>query len=203
MRRISKRKKALFVGGLVVVLATCGLGALAAISSGSDPQATPVEQLAATPTGPGRFMRAYGLSSAEATTVFSLGNGQTVSIVGGTLGKCLIRSGVGGSSEGCDTPAVIDEGKAIWVADECATSGENRMEITGLAPEGVSAVRLDKSNGTHEEARVADGAFEFEGTNPASGDPYPTSVEWLDASGASVGEASLPVNGDEFCIPAS
>jgi len=198
-----RRRNAAIVGLVVVVVTACALGALATASIGSEPEATTVEQLAATPTGPGRFARAYGLNPAEGTVAFSLGNGQSVSVVGDTSGECLIRSGVGGTSEGCDALAAVNEGKGIWVADECGSSGQNRMEITGLAPEGASSVRLDSSNGGHEETTVVDGAFRFEGTNPDAGAPYPAGVEWVASNGHPSGEASLPVNGDEFCSPTS
>ena len=53
---------------------------------------TPVEQLKAEPTGPGRFARAYGLSATEATHVFTLGNGIAISVAANATAKCLFAS---------------------------------------------------------------------------------------------------------------
>jgi hypothetical protein len=49
---------------------------------------------------------------------------------------------------------------------------------------------------------VIDGAFAFDGTNPAQGAPYPIAVEWEAANAAtSTATAALPVEGDNFCLP--
>lgn len=202
MRIFRRRKAAIAVTAVSAALLVSGLGVYAAASNGSQPEATPVERLAAEPTGPGRFARAYGLNPAEATTAFSLRNGETVGVLKSPTAKCLISTGDGRTAgETCDTLAAIDDGQAIAVTDECAVSSKKLMEIIGLVPNDVSSVRLNSSDGTYRSTDVLDGAFKFEGTNPAQGAPYPTGVEWITGSGADAGAAALPVSGDEFCIP--
>jgi hypothetical protein len=49
------------------------------------------------------------------------------------------------------------EGQAVAVADECGSSGENLMEITGLAPEGTAKVHLTMSAGAGERRGDANG----------------------------------------------
>jgi hypothetical protein len=188
---------------LTTVLAASAVGAYAAASSGSGTESSPIQQLATEGAGAGRSARADGLDASQATPAFTLRNGQSVSVVGDASAKCLIRNAGAHASETCDTLAAIDEGQAISVSDECGSVGRDLMEITGLAPDGVSAVRLIISNGTYESAAVVDGAFKFEGTNPAPGAPYPTGVAWLVGDGADAGTAPLPVDGDQFCLPTS
>lgn len=195
---------AIVVTAVAVALLVGGLGVYAAASSGSEPEATPVEQLAAEPTGPGRLARAYDLNPAEATTSFSLRNGEKVGVLRGPAAKCLISTGEGRTAgETCDTLAAINDGQAISVTDECGVSSGKLMEIIGLVPEGVSTVRLNSSDGSYRSTDVLNGAFKFDGTNPAPGAPYPTGVEWIASGGADAGVAALPVSGDEFCIPTS
>jgi hypothetical protein len=124
-----------------------------------------------------------------------------VAIVGDDLSKCLIRTIGARTGDMCASTSGIAEGHGISVGDECGSSGKNLMEITGLAPEGAMSARLRSSNGTSQRTPVIDGAFRFDGTNPAEGAPYPTGVEWMAASGASMGSAALPVEGDNFCLP--
>ncbi len=203
MKRISRRKELIIIATVTTALAVSGVGAYAAESDGSAPDASPIQEWAAAGAGPGVFARANGLNPADATPVFELRNGQSVSIVAGTTAKCLLRSADGHVSETCGTLAAIDEGRAISVLDECGTGGGNRMEITGLAPDGIEIVRLNISDGTSEAANVVNGAFRFEGTNPTQGSPYPTGVEWLTGAGTGAGGAPLPVSGDQFCLPTS
>ncbi len=202
MRRNSVRTRLIVAAAAVMVLAASGVG-YAAASDGSTEGAGPIQQWAEAGPGPGTFARANGLNPSSGTPVFSLSNGQNVSVVVGSAAKCLMRSVDGHVSETCGTIAAIDEGQAISVLDECGTDGGNRMEITGLAPDGTASVRLDASDGTDRTTHVVNGAFRFDGTNPAPGSPYPTGVEWLAGTGADVGTAPLPVNGDQFCLPVS
>ena len=185
-------------------LGICGLAtwAYTAVSAGDEGEKTAVEQLRAEPTGPGRFVRAYGLSSQEPRHLFTLGNGARVSLVETSTAKCLLTELDGGTGEDCGSMAAINEGKAISVTDECSSGSENLMEITGLAPEGVASVRLDSSNGASKSTAVEHGAFYFEGTNPAVNSPYPTGITWIEAGGAETRDVGWPVSGDEFCIPA-
>jgi len=163
--------------------------------------ATPAA-LAATPSGPGRLLRADHVSAANAVPVFTLGNGQQVSVASSGKIRCLLRTVAGHlAGEACADTDINEGARSITVSDECAAGGQNRMEITGLAPEGTTTVRLDYTNDTHEDTTVLDGAFRFEGTNPAPGAAYPTGVEWL-SNGVSGGSAPLPVKEDEFCLPA-
>lgn len=74
------------------------------------------------------------------------------------------------------------------------------MQILGLAPAGVTQVRLLYSDGSATVVAVSEGAFAFEGQNPAPGERYPQGVEWV-AAGGPVGAAGLPVAGREFCLP--
>jgi len=196
---ITRTRIAIALGALVA--AGGGLGLYSAISAGDDRESTPVEQLAAEPVGQGRFARAYGMSVTEGAEVFTLGNGARISVAETATAKCLFIAKDGDVGETCDSNVAINEGKAIDVADECGSSGENRMEITGLAPNSAARVRLNLSDGPGGTTPVTDGAFKFDGANPASTAPYPTGVTWIASDGAPAGEAALPVEGDKFCLP--
>lgn len=186
--------------GLALVAAAVGAYAVAGADSGMPP--SPLESLRAGPSGPGVFARASDLNPAAGTPVFGLRDGKEVSVVANASAKCLIsKAGARAAGETCDTLAAIDEGKAISVSDECAASGHQLMEVTGLAPEGVTSVRLVSSDGSYQTTTVVNGAFKFDETNPAEGAPYPTGVAWIASDGASVGTAQWPVEGDQFCIP--
>jgi hypothetical protein len=202
MMRIGSRKRLLVAVALTTALAVSGAGAYAAASSGTD--AGPGEQAATVAPGPERQLRASGLNASEAQPLFSLANGERVGLVSNTATKCLVRSlGSRFAGETCATTAEIAEGHGVSITDECATTGNNLMEITGLAPEGVLSVRLISSDGTSQSTSVASGAFKFDGTNPMAGGPYPTGIEWVGSNGGSVGTAGLPVAGDHFCEPTS
>jgi hypothetical protein len=190
-------KARLGVVGLLVAL--IGGGVYASISVGDERESTPVEQLEAEPTGPGRFGRAYGMSVTDSTEVFMLGNGAKVSVAETATAKCLFAAKDGGTGELCDRDAAINEGKAVSVTDECGTTGENRMEITGLAPIEAAKARLNSSDDSSELTSVEGSAFRFEGSNPSEGAAYPTGVSWLRSNGSAIITAPLPVNGDEFC----
>jgi hypothetical protein len=126
-----------------------------------------------------------------------------VGVVSNPTATCLVKT-LSGSPAGdvCAGAPGISQGQAITVGDECGAAEANRMEIVGLAPSGVASVRLTSSDGSSSTTQVIGGAFRFEGTNPAAGEPYPTGVQWMMSSGASAGSAPLPVNGDSFCLPA-
>ena len=144
------------------------------------------------------------MSSSAAKPLFTLANGERVGLVTNAAAKCLVRSLDGrAAGEMCATTAEIAAGHGISITDECATTGNELMEITGLAPAGAVGVRLISSDGTSQSTSVANGAFEFDGTNPVAGGPYPTGVEWIGSDGDSVGTAGLPVDGDHFCEPTS
>ena len=202
MMTMGSRKSLLVAGAVTTALAVSGAGAYAAASSG--PDASPGERAASVAPGPERQLRASGLSASEAKPLFTLANGDSVGLVSNAATKCLVRSlGSRFAGETCATTAEIAEGHATSVGDECGSTGKNLMEITGLAPEGVVGVRLISSDGTSRTTSVVGGAFKFDGTNPAAGAPYPTGLEWLGSNGSGVGRAGLPVQGDQFCEPAS
>jgi hypothetical protein len=200
MSKMHRRKGLMVAGVLAAITAAGGVGAYAA--TGGTSNASPGEQAATVPPGPERLLRANGLSASNAIPVFSLANGDSVGLLTGTNTKCLVRT-IGGhvAGESCANAAGIVEGQAISVTDECGTSGKNLMEITGLAPEGTTQVRLKSSDGTSQIVSVVSGAFKVDGTNPGAGDPYPTGVEWVGNNGISGGSAPLPVKGGEFCLP--
>jgi hypothetical protein len=88
----------------------------------------------------------------------------------------------------------------IAVYNNCSTTGDNVMEITGFAPTGVGSVRLKFSDGSAREAKVAtEGAFKFDGTTPTPSNkaPYPTAVAWLNAAGGEVPSHAFPVSGTD------
>jgi len=202
MMTIASRKSLLVAGALTTALAVSGAGAYAAANSGTN--AGPGEQAATVAPGPERQLRASGLNPSEAQPLFFLANGERVGLVSNAAAKCLVLNlGSRFVGEMCATTAEIAEGHGVSIADECATTGNNLMEITGLTPEGVLSVRLISSDGTSQNTSVVDGAFKFDATNPAAGAPYPTGVEWLGSDASSVGTAGLPVNGDQFCEPTS
>lgn len=193
------------LGAVVAAVALLGAGGVTAYTAAGDEGLSPdgsAQQLDAGPSGPHRFTEAEGLNAAEAQPVFTLANGETVSIVGNSQVECLIRSMESRSAdEPCVPRSEVIDGRGITVGDECGTSGRQLMEIVGLAPEGATSVRLENNDGSSTEAPVVDGAFKFDATNPAPGEPYPTAVEWLGAEGAHIGTAGLPVDGDQFCPP--
>jgi hypothetical protein len=195
-----RRPKSLIAASAVAV--AVGGVAYAAADEGGGPNATPLAQLSTGAPGPDHFARADGLNPADAKYVFTLANGVSVAIVGNDLSKCLIRTIGTRTGDMCASMAGIAEGHAIAVGDECGTSGQNLMEIVGLAPAGAVSARLSSSDGTSQTTPVIDGAFRFDGTNPAESAPYPTGVEWVAPGGTSMGTAaSLPVEGDNFCLP--
>lgn len=198
MSRTSRNR--VLVAVALGVLAATGVGAYAAAENASVSDSSAVRKLLAE-RRPGQFARSYGLNPADALLVFTLRDGLSVFVVGNTTAKCLIRSDSSQSGETCDTVPAIDQGQAISVLDECGSSGSNRMEITGLAPEGVTSARLIWSDGIHEDTWVTHGAFKLEGTNPSAGAPYPTAIAWIQRGGET-GRAIFPVHGDQFCLPA-
>jgi hypothetical protein len=187
------------VGIAVACVAASGLAAYAAASSGGEPTASEVEQFTKVAPGPGRALRESGLSASNATPAFTLPDGSTVSTVTNGATTCLVRSVQGHDGATCASPAGIAEGHGISVSDECGTGGDNRMEIIGLAPNGAQNAVLRSSDGTTQSTAVVSGAFMFDATNPAPGAPYPKTVEWLGATGGTMGAAALPVKGDDFC----
>ena len=193
-----RRSRLLLVGLLVAAL---GAGA-AAIALADGSPGTPVEQLQSHP-GSEAFIAPYGVHASERQAVFTLDNGQTVSVIDKESTRCLLHGKESQVTGRCFADEAVNAGEAVTVSDECGSSGSNRMEITGLAPDGAATVKLNSSDGTSMETSVVDGAFRFEGTNPGQGEPYPTGVEWVSSGGTSTGSAGLPVNGDEFCEPAS
>jgi hypothetical protein len=203
MKRFGDRRGVIVVSVAAIVVAAASMGAYAAANSGSGAGVSSLQQLRTGAPGLGRFARADGLTPSDATPVFTLANGESVGVVENSAAKCLIRSLDGHSDETCATTAEIAEGKGISVGDECGSAGKNLMEITGLAPDGTVSVRMKSSDGTAQTATVVDGTFKFDGTNPAQGAPYPTGVEWVASSGATIGSADLPVQGDDFCLPTS
>jgi len=193
-----RRSRLLLVAVLVAAIAS-GAAAYALADSG---QSSPAEQLNANP-GPEPFLHASGVTASEAHPAFALQDGQTVSVIEKGSTRCLLH-GIGARTAGrCFSEAAITEGAAVTVYDECASSGRHLMEITGLVPPGTTAVRLSSSDGRSQDATVVDGAFKFEGTNPAAGAPYPTAVAWITSSGAATGSADLPVSAGQFCLPTS
>ena len=202
MMKMRSRKSLLVAGTVITALAVSGAGAYAAANSGTN--ASPGEQAATVPPGPERQLRASGLNASEAKPLFTLANGESVGLVSNAVTKCLVRSlGSRFSGETCATAAEIAEGHAVSVGDECGSTGNNLMEITGLAPAGVVGVRLISSDGTSRSTPVVSGAFRFDGTNPVADGPYSTGIEWVGSNGSSVGTAGLPVAGDHFCEPTS
>jgi hypothetical protein len=200
MNYLRRLKSLIAVSVVTAAVAVGGIVAYAAADGGSGPDATPLEQLSTGTSGPDHYASADGLNPADAKHVFTLANGVSVGIVANSLSKCLIRSVAARTGDMCASTAAIAEGHGIAVGDECGTNGRNLMEIIGLAPEGAANARLISSDGTSQTTPVIDGAFRFDGTNPAEGAPYPTGVEWVAASGASMGTAGLPVEGDNFCL---
>ena len=196
------RPKSLIATSVVTaVVAISAVVAYAAVGAGSGPTASPLAQLRTGAPGPDRFAGTDGLNPADAKHVFTLANGVSVGIVGNALSKCVIRTIGGRTGATCASTAAIAEGHGISVGDECGATGRNLMEIVGLAPEGATNVRLRSSDGTSNTTPVIGGAFRFDGTNPVKGAPYPIGVEWEAATGASMGTAALPVEGDNFCLP--
>jgi hypothetical protein len=193
-----KRSKLMLLG---ILVAAIGVSFAAYALADGAPGGT-VAQMKSAP-GPEAFVQSYGLTSSEGQLAFTLKDGESVKVLEKGSSRCLLH-GVGSHFDGrCFPDAAVNEGSGISVYDECGTSGKNLMEITGLAPAGVSGVRLLSSDGTSQETSVVDGAFRFEGTNPGQGDPYPTSVQWIKSSSGAGGSAQLPVSGGQFCLPTS
>jgi hypothetical protein len=196
-----RKRRLVKVVSLMAVVAVAGLtGVVVALASGGlSPASPPVTSVG---PGPGREARAFNLASASSQPVFSLRDGEEVAIRRRNGARCLMRTLAGRlAGEVCASDSGSASGEGINITDECGSSGDQLMEITGLAPEGVTSVRLLYSDGSSVSASVEEGAFKFEGQNPSPGERYPTGVEWLGAGGA-VGAAGLPVHGDEYCLPA-
>jgi hypothetical protein len=201
MNHLTRSKRLGALGALTVAAAASTIVAHAAAGVPAASHASPLGALASGAGGPNGFATAQGLDPADATHVFTLADGVSVGVVGNGLSRCLIRGIAGRTAATCASTAAISEGHGISVADECGTSGSDRMEITGLAPAGAVSARLLSTDGTSRSTPVTDGAFRFDGTNPSEGAPYPIEVEWAAAGGAGTGDAALPVEGDQFCLP--
>ena len=186
----------------LTILAVAGAtGAYAAVAGSGGSQPPSGAQIAATPAGPGRLVRAYGLDPSLARMVSTLQNGDTVAVVNGSVARCLIREHAGQlAGEACEPLAELTSGRGITVTDECGAVGSQLMEITGLAPEGATTVRLIYNAGTSQTAPVEDGTFKFDGSNPRPNEPYPSAVEWQ-SNGQPSGTALLPVENGQFCLP--
>ena len=130
----------------------------------------------------------------------TLADGVKVGVTSNATADCLIRTVGSRNAATCAPPSAVSEGAVIVITDECGTSGDGRMEITGLAPPNANGVRLTQSDGPAFDASVTNGAFHFDGRNPAPGASYPTGVEWT-YDGSPVGTAALPVKDDQFCLP--
>jgi hypothetical protein len=196
------QKRSLAKGGsfAAVVCAAALVGVVVALASGGAPSAPP--PLSSVAPGPEREARALGLGGATSERVFSLEDGDQVAVRHGGGETCLMRTNAGrAAGEACANAAGALAGEGIEITDECESSGDHLMEITGIAPEGAVEVRLLYSDGSAVTAPVTDGAFKFEGHNPLPGERYPQGVEWIGAAGAE-GAAGLPVRGAEFCLPA-
>ncbi len=200
MRR-PRRKVVLALVAGTAALAVAGVGAYAEAGTTPGSATNKLTQLADRQQTHA-ISGTLGLDPALAVKLFTLRNGQSVSVLRGASGECLIRGTAGRGAETCGTVDAIDAGEEISVFDECGTSGANLMEIMGLAPTGVPTARLVWSDGAHEDTAVTQGVYNFEGTNPASSAPYPVGVVWIDANGAAGGEAVFPVEGNNFCLPA-
>ena len=186
----------------IVVALFASAGAIAARAAVGDSHHTPAP---ASPRAAG-FARhaaaqvAAASRNARPVAVFA-GSRLRTSVVSSAGGRCLIRAGKRARGETCASLAELDSGLAISVNDECGSAGENRMAISGLVPEGVRGARLQLSDESTEPVATQAGAFLFEGFNPTGTQAYPVDVQWLDEEGHQMGTASLPVRGDEFCIP--
>lgn len=200
----SNKRARTTVGIALAMLAVVGAtGAYAAVTSSGGAQPPSGAQIAATPSGPGRLVRAYGLDPSLARVVSTLQNGDQVAVVNGPNARCLIREHAGGTaSEACEPLSELASVRGITVTDECGSTGNQLMEISGLAPERATAVRLIDNDNTSQTAPVQDGTFKFDGTNPQPNEPYPTAVEWL-TNGRSSGTVLLPVENGQFCLPTS
>jgi hypothetical protein len=195
-------RKGPIVGAIALTVMAGAVGAYAATSSPATDESLSAAPVASVAPGPQRLLRADGAAAASAVPLFSLRNGDSVGLVVAGGSKCLVRTRGGKiSGEQCAKDAGIGHTEGIAVTDECGAGGRQLMEITGLAPEGATSVRLTISDGGSRSTTVVDGAFKFDGTNPGPSDPYPTGVEWLEGA-ASHGSAELPVAGDQFCLPA-
>lgn len=171
------------------------------VAYGASASSTSAPELDGTPPGPGHLAHAYGLDPRSASSIVTLGNGDSVGVVTSATARCLIRT----RQEQIDNEACVDvdqltSTRGITVTDECGAAGHRLMEITGLAPDDATTARLLWTNGTAETTAVQEGLFAFEGTNPQPGEPYPTTVEWLGAATV-IGRAALPVVDGNFCLP--
>ena len=196
------RCKGLVLGAVAAVALAMSGVALAAVSDLTAGSSDVGKKIVTAAPGPSRAARAYRVDPSTAVPIFSLRNGEDVELITGPEAKCLIRRRGGEvASESCASDAGAQSGEGIEVSDECGSDSHHLMEITGIAPADATTTRLISSDGSTSAAPVVDSGFKFEGTNPASGDPYPASVEWSDSRGESLGRADLPVAGDQFCLP--
>lgn len=191
--RWAKRSVVSLVAVCSILLLGAGTYALASGSAASRASAA---------TTPSQRRAAAALTAPATTTVFTLADGEQFGVIEIAGQQCLIGRKDGNVvSATCADAAGIAEGNGITVNDECGSSGRNAMTVSGLAPEGATAVRLDMSDGTFRTAPAVHGGFAFEGTNPGPGERYPIGVEWV-TQGARLPVAGWPVAGDQFCVPA-
>lgn len=183
------------------IVATVTAGSVTALTTGAS--SSTQQAIATTPAGPYHAARAFGLDTATAKSVFSLHDGDQVALIRGGDARCLLRTREGQLvGEACATSAGVTSGEGITVSDECASTGAQLMEITGLAPEAATAVRLLYTDGTSVTEPVVEGACKFEGHNPRPQAPYATAVQWV-SEGQAGETALLPVRDGQFCLPTS
>jgi hypothetical protein len=137
-----------------------------------------------------------GLDPAEAVPVFTTRTGKAVAVLVGPSVTCLVFSD---ETDSCAPPEQVALGHSVHVENDCSSSGSHAMNITGLVPSGVRAVRLHYSNGRAIDSAVSHGAFMFDGTTPGRGDPYPEQIDWLNGSGAVLDDHAFPIGPDGFC----
>lgn len=182
---------------LAAILAVA-VGTIAAIALASDgSNVDRAAQVRTTPLGKHLFTRASGVDPGSARLALTTKSGMTLSVADGADGlRCLIA---GDGTDSCKTPAEVAKGYSIEVFNDCSKQ-DGAMNIRGMVPSQVRAVRLIGGDGTTQDTNVANGVFNYDMPTPRPGEASaPVTVDWLDASGRQLATHGLPVSPGQFC----
>jgi hypothetical protein len=174
-----------------VLIAVSGTAAATAATRSRSDASDITSRLQSVAPGPQMMTRAYGLDASSAKMTLTTARGRAAGVVAGNGVKCLEFSD---SSDSCSTDATISAGLAVNVVNDCGAGARSTMDITGLVPDEVTAVRLVLSDGTARTTKVTNGAYTIGAATPrGDGDVRPTSIQWVGQDGATSAEHVFPL----------
>jgi hypothetical protein len=134
------------------------------------------------------FARAGGVDVTSAQKVYTTEGGGSISVARGDTLTCLLFSD---GSDTCKSDEEIAQGWGTVINNECVEGQPRNVSAVGLVPSNVATVRLIFADKSTSSTEVRSRAFLFDGER-AFVQP-PDTIQWLDDSGAVVGEHTPPV----------